>query len=265
MSETNIDPAGGSLEGRVAFVTGGAHGIGRACVERLRRAGASVTFCDVDEAAGREVADATSDGPRPVTFLPCDVTSEDQLADVMSATIERHGGVDVVVANAGIERANDAATMTEDEWHATMDIDLRAVWLTAKHALPAMRARRRGAIVTIASIHAFVTTRGKFPYAAAKSAVVGLTRSLALDEGSWGIRVNAVCPGYTRTRMLMSGVESVEDPAEAEREMLAIHPLGRIAEPEEIANVVAFLASDEASFITGAAIMVDGGLSARFA
>jgi NAD(P)-dependent dehydrogenase (short-subunit alcohol dehydrogenase family) len=262
---TDIEPVGGSLEDRVAFVTGGAHGIGRACVERLRRAGASVTFCDIDEAVGREVEAATADDPRPATFLPCDVTSEDELAAVMSATIERHGGLDIVVANAGVDRPFDAATMTEEEWHAFMGIDLRAVWLTAKHALPTMRASGRGAIVTIASIHAFVTTQGKFPYAAAKSAVVGLTRSLALDEGSRGIRVNAVCPGYTRTRMLMSGVESADDPAEAEREMLAIHPLGRIAEPEEIANVVAFLASDEASFITGAAIMVDGGLSVRFA
>jgi NAD(P)-dependent dehydrogenase (short-subunit alcohol dehydrogenase family) len=265
VSATEVEPAGGSLEGRVAFVTGGAHGIGRASVERLRRAGATVAFCDVDEDAGREVAAASSEGPRPVAFLPCDVTSEEQLAAAMSATIERHGGLDVVVANAGVDRPFDAATMTEDEWRDFMGIDLRAVWLTAKHALPTMRARRRGAIVTIASIHAFVTTRGKFPYAAAKSAVVGLTRSLALDEGGYGIRVNAVCPGYTRTRMLMSGVESADDPAEAEREMLAIHPLGRVAEPEEIANVVAFLASDEASFITGAAIMVDGGLSVRFA
>jgi NAD(P)-dependent dehydrogenase (short-subunit alcohol dehydrogenase family) len=109
-----------------------------------------------------------------------------------------------------------------------------------------------------------VTSAGKFPYAAAKSGVVGLTRSLALDEARFGIRVNAVCPGYTRTRMLMSGIESAEDPEAAERDMLAIHPLGRIAEPIEIANVVAFLASDEASFVTGAAILVDGGLSARF-
>jgi len=118
--------------------------------------------------------------------------------------------------------------------------------------------------VMIASIHAFVTSRGKFPYAGAKSAVVGMTRSLALDEAKYQIRANAVCPGYTRTRMLMSGIESAEDPVAAEREMLAIHPLGRIAEPRDIANVVAFLASDEASFITGASILVDGGLSARF-
>ena len=260
-----IDPVGATLEGRAAFVTGGAHGIGRACIERLRRAGAMVTFCDIDADAGREVEAALSEGPRPVTFYPCDVTSEEQLRAVMSATIERHGGLDVVVANAGVDRPYDAATMSEQEWDEFMGIDLRSVWLTAKHALPSMRERQSGAIVTIASIHAFVTTRGKFPYAAAKSAVVGLTRSLALDEGGWGIRVNAVCPGYTRTRMLMSGVEASDDPAAAEREMLAIHPLGRVAEPEEIAHVVAFLASDQASFVTGAAVMVDGGLSARFA
>ena len=120
------------------------------------------------------------------------------------------------------------------------------------------------AIVTIASIHAFVTSTGKFPYAAAKSGVVGITRSLALDNAEYQIRANAVCPGYTRTRMVMDGIRAADDPAAAERDMLAIHPLGRIAEPAEIANVVAFLASDEASFVTGASILVDGGLSTRF-
>ena len=186
------------------------------------------------------------------------------MAGGTARTIERFGSLDVVVANAGIDRPFDAAAMTEVEWDAFLGIDLKSVWLSVKHALPHMRERRRGAIVTIASIHAFVTSTGKFPYAAAKSGVVGLTRSLALDEGKHGIRANAVCPGYTRTRMLMRGVESSDDPDAAEAEMRAIHPLGRIAEPIEIANVVAFLASDEASFVTGASILVDGGLSARF-
>jgi NAD(P)-dependent dehydrogenase (short-subunit alcohol dehydrogenase family) len=169
-----------------------------------------------------------------------------------------------VVANAGIDRPFDAATMTQAEWDEFVGVDLKSVWLSVKHALPHMRERRRGAIVTIASIHAFVTSTGKFPYAAAKSGVVGMTRSLALDEAKHGIRANAVCPGYTRTRMLMRGVDASADPDAAEREMAAIHPLGRIGEPSEIANVVAFLASDEASFVTGASILVDGGLSARF-
>jgi NAD(P)-dependent dehydrogenase (short-subunit alcohol dehydrogenase family) len=252
------------LAGRVAFVTGGAHGIGRACVERLQAAGAAVAFCDVDEDVGREVAESLAPGPAPVSFERCDVTSEAEIAETVRSTIVRFGAVDVVVASVGIDRPYDAAAMTEPEWDDFLAIDLKSVWLSVKHALPGMRGRRRGSIVTIASIHAFVTSAGKFPYAAAKSGVVGLTRSLALDEARYGIRVNAVCPGYVRTRMLTSGIESADDPEAAELEMLAIHPLGRIAEPVEIANVVAFLASDEASFVTGAAILVDGGLSARF-
>ncbi|HEY7400219.1 MAG TPA: SDR family NAD(P)-dependent oxidoreductase [Actinomycetota bacterium] len=253
-----------SLEGRVAFVTGGAHGIGRACVERIHRAGATVVFVDVDEDVGAEVAASLADGTAPVEFACCDVTSEAETAGAVGAAIERHGFVDIVVANAGIDAPFDAATMTEAEWDAFLGIDLKAVWFSVKPALPMMRERRRGSIVTIASIHAFVTSKGKFPYAAAKSGVVGLTRSLALDEGAYQIRANAVCPGYVRTRMVMGGIESADDPAEAEREMLSIQPLDRIADPMEIANVVAFLASDEASFVTGAAVLVDGGLSVRF-
>jgi NAD(P)-dependent dehydrogenase (short-subunit alcohol dehydrogenase family) len=253
-----------SLTGKVAFVTGGAHGIGRACVERLQAAGASVVFCDVEEDEGREVAASLADSGAPVEFVRSDVTVEHEMEEATRSTIERFGSLDVVVANAGVDRPFDAATMTQAEWDDFVGIDLKGVWLSVKHALPHMRERRRGAIVTIASIHAFVTSTGKFPYAAAKSGVVGLTRSLALDEGEFGIRANAVCPGYTRTRMLMRGVESSDDPVAAEAEMAAIHPLGRIGEPIEIANVVAFLASEEASFITGASILVDGGLSARF-
>jgi NAD(P)-dependent dehydrogenase (short-subunit alcohol dehydrogenase family) len=252
-----------SLEARVAFVTGGAHGIGRACVERLQRAGAAVVFCDIEADVGRELAERLSPDGAPVEFVEADVTSEEQMARATRFAIERFGSLDVVVANAGIDRPFDAATMTQAEWEEFMGIDLKAVWLTVKPALPQMREQRRGAIVTIASIHAFVTSTGKFPYAAAKSGVVGITRSLALDEGKHGIRANAVCPGYTRTRMLMGGVEPSEFEA-AEAEMRAMHPLGRIGEPIEIANVVAFLASDEASFVTGATILVDGGLSARF-
>jgi NAD(P)-dependent dehydrogenase (short-subunit alcohol dehydrogenase family) len=252
----------GTLDGRVAFVTGGARGIGRACVERLQAGGAATVFCDLDHDVGRELTKLLSGGPAPVEFVGCDVTSEEELAAAMGYPVERFGSLDVLVANAGIDRPYDAAEMTQAEWDDFLGIDLKSVWLCAKHALPQMRSQQRGSIVNIASIHAFVTSTGKFPYAAAKSGVIGITRSLALDEGRHGIRVNAVCPGYTRTRML--GVEAAEDPEATERGMAAIHPLGRIGEPHEIANAVAFLASDEASFITGASLLVDGGLSAKF-
>ena len=253
-----------TLDGRVALVTGGAHGIGHACVERLQAAGAAVVSCDIDVDAGKDAADALAGGPAPVEFVPADVTSEEQMAAVTTFAIERFGSIDVLVANAGIDRPFDAATMTEQEWDDFLGVDLKSVWLSVKPALPQMRAQRRGAIVTIASIHAFITSRGKFPYAGAKSGVVGLTRSLALDNAEHQIRANAVCPGYVRTRMVMRGIESADDPEQAERDMLAIHPLGRIAEPSDIANVVAFLASDEARFVTGASLLVDGGLSTRF-
>jgi NAD(P)-dependent dehydrogenase (short-subunit alcohol dehydrogenase family) len=233
-------------------------------VERFQSSGTAVVFCDVEADAGREVAGALADGPAPVEFVPADVTEAAQVAEAATFAIERFGSLDVIVANAGVDRPFDPAAMTEEEWDAFLAIDLKSVWLTVKAGLPQMRAQRRGSIVTISSIHAFVTSTGKFPYAAAKSALLGLTRSLALDEARYGIRANAVCPGYTRTRMLMRGVESADDPDAAEAEMAAIHPLGRIGEPSEIANAVAFLASDEASFVTGASLLVDGGLSARF-
>jgi NAD(P)-dependent dehydrogenase (short-subunit alcohol dehydrogenase family) len=254
----------GSLGGRTAFVTGGAHGIGRACVERLQTAGAAVVFCDIDDEAGQRVEARCAAGPAPVAFIRADVTAEDQVARAVAFATERVGTLDVLVANAGIDAPYDAAAMTEAEWDDFFAIDLKSVWLSAKHVLPTMRRQERGSIVTIASIHAVATQPGKFPYAAAKSAVIGLTRSLALDEARHGIRANAVCPGFTRTRMVEDGIRAAPDPEAAERLLRARHPLGRIAEPAEIANVVAFLASDEASFVTGASILVDGGLSAMF-
>ena len=253
------------LEGRVALVTGGALGIGRACVQKLHACGAAVVSCDLDADAGRTVSESLAGRPPPVEFVPCDVASEEDVAAATTFAIDRFGALDVVVANAGIGAHYDAETMTESEWDRFLSVDLKSVWLCAKYALPHMRRQGRGSIVNIASIHAFMTAEGNFPYAAAKSGVVGLTRNLALDNGRYQIRVNAVCPGFTRTRMVMDWVESSGDPEGVEREMLDKHPLGRIADPVEIANVVAFLASDEASFVTGAAILVDGGLSARFA
>jgi NAD(P)-dependent dehydrogenase (short-subunit alcohol dehydrogenase family) len=169
----------------------------------------------------------------------------------------------VLVNNAGLNATFDAATMTGTEWDAFFGVDLKAAWLCAKHALPHMLAAGGGAIVNVSSIHAAVTLEGFFPYAAAKAGLVGLTRSLALDYGPRGIRVNCVCPGFTDTRLVRESMDRAPDPEAAGRAMVAGVALGRIGAPSEVASPIAFLASDDASYVTGTTLDVDGGLTAR--
>jgi NAD(P)-dependent dehydrogenase (short-subunit alcohol dehydrogenase family) len=250
------------LQDRVAVVTGAANGIGAATTHRLHQEGAKVALLDVDQTGGKVLADQF--GAERALFVACDVTSEEQIVAAVDATIEQFGRVDILVNNAGVNAYFDAERMTLEQWEQFFALDLRACWLCSKHVLPHLRRQRRGAIINVASIHARLTVKGMFPYAAAKSGIVGLTRSLALDCGSQGIRVVAVSPGWTRTRLVEEALARQPDPQAARAQALAIHPLGRIAEPHEIAAVVAFAASDDASFITGVTIPVDGGLSARF-
>ena len=255
----------GRLRGKVAVVTGGAQGIGAAIVGTFLAEGAQTAFLDWDAEQGRRTASVlTSEAVAPL-FLCCDVGVAEQVEESIGQVQERYGRIDILVNNAGVAAYFDAAQMSEDDWDRVFVVDLKAVWLCARSVLPAMRAAGAGCIVNISSIHARLTSAGSFPYAAAKAGVAGLTRSLALDEGPRGIRVNAVCPGYTRTRLVQEYLDQHEDPAATERAIAGVHPLRRIAEPAEIAAVVAFLASDEASFVTGTEVYVDGGLSARFA
>jgi NAD(P)-dependent dehydrogenase (short-subunit alcohol dehydrogenase family) len=250
------------LQDRVAVVTGAANGIGAAIVRRLHQEGAKVALLDIDHSNGELLAGQL--GAERALFIGCDVTSEAQIATAVTTAMERFGRVDVLVNNAGVNAYFDAETMTLQEWEDFFGLDLRACWLCSKQVLPHLRRQRRGVIVNVASIHARLTTRGMFPYAAAKSGILGLTRSLALDYGGEQIRVVAISPGWTRTRLVQEALAQQPDPQAALAHALAIHPLGRIAEPDEIAAVVAFAASEDASFITGVAIQVDGGLSARF-
>jgi len=253
------------LTGKIAFVTGGARGIGRAIVEKFAAEGATVAFVDLDEDDGRAAA-ATLDGRGgAVRFQRADVTKEADVAAAIGDVVARHRRLDILVNNAGINAYFDATEMSEAEWDRVFAVDLKGAWLCAKYALRPMKAARAGSVVNIASIHATMTIRGMFPYAAAKSGIVGLTRSLALEYAPHNVRVNAVLPGYTRTRLVEEWLSTQPDPAEAERRALASIPLGRIATPAEIANLVAFVASDEASAITGASLAADGGLSIRYA
>jgi NAD(P)-dependent dehydrogenase (short-subunit alcohol dehydrogenase family) len=251
-----------SLAGEIAIVTGGSRGIGRAIVELFVEQGACVTFCGREEAAGRDVLRALADRRR-AAFRAADVASESDVTGVVEECVRRFGPPTILVNNAGVNANHDAVEMTEPEWDRFFDVDLKAAWLASKHVLPHMRRAGRGAIVNVSSLHAFATLEGFFPYAAAKSGLVGLTRSLALDYGPHGIRVNVVAPGFVRTRLVQESIDRADDRAAAERAMVAGVALGRIGAPREIAGVVRFLASDEASYVTGASLLVDGGLTAR--
>ncbi|MBA3349017.1 MAG: SDR family oxidoreductase [Actinobacteria bacterium] len=239
-------------------------GIGRATVEKCARSGARVGFWDLNDAAGEALAKDLQKEGLEARFWPCDVTVDQQVKAAVGAVLEAFGQIDALVNNAGVNAYFDATQMTESDWDKVFAVDLKAVWLCSKYVLPAMQEAGSGSIVNISSIHAHMTTKNMFPYAAAKSGVVGLTRSLALDYGADNIRVNAVCPGWVRTHLVQEWIDMQPEPAAAEASVLAVHPMGRIADPAEIANFVAWLASDEASFMTGADLLIDGGLSARF-
>jgi NAD(P)-dependent dehydrogenase (short-subunit alcohol dehydrogenase family) len=249
-----------SLDGEIAIITGGSRGIGRATVEVFVAHGASVVFCDLDADLGQSVAREVGDRAR---FIAADVSVESDVAAVAQACTEAFGPASVLVNNAGVNANFDATTMTGDDWDRFMGVDLKSAWLGAKYVLPHMREAGRGAIVNVASMHALATLEGFFPYAAAKSGLVGMTRSLALDFGPHGIRVNAVAPGYIRTRLVQASLDRNPDPEAAERSMVAGIALRRIGKPVEIANVIRFLASEEASYISGTTIHIDGGVTAR--
>lgn len=246
----------------VAIVTGGAQGIGAATVRALCERGLSVLALDIDEQRGHQLAREL--GAR-AAFRRCDVTDEEDVAAAAAHAREALGSVTVLVNNAGVNAAFDPTEMSIQQWDAFFALDLRAAWLCTRAVLPDMRTHQRGAIVNVASIHARLTHPGAFPYAAAKAGMLGLTRSLAVEEGHHGIRVNAVSPGYTRTRLVTEAFSREADPASAERSVAGRHPLRRIGEPDEVASVIAFLASDDASYVTGAELAVDGGLGVRFA
>lgn len=254
--------ATGSLQGRVAIVTGGARGIGRATVELFLRHGAMVVFCDRDADVGG-ATEAELQAAGRCRFEPADVSSEADQRRVVAATVEHFGRPTVLVNNAGVNANFDATLMTEDDWDRFMGIDLKAAWLAAKHTIPHMVAAGGGSIVNVASIHGFATLPGFFPYAAAKSGLVGLTRSLALDWGPQGIRVNCVAPGFIRTRLVQEAIDRTPDPIAAEHKMVEGIALGRIADAGEVAEVIRFFASDQSSYVTGASLLVDGGLTAR--
>ena len=243
-----------SLANKVALVTGAGSGIGAAIAETFAQAGAHVFVTDRDEKAGRSVADRIG----KAEFLALDVAKEDQCERVA----QRVGQLDVLVNNAGIGHVGTILQTTGADLDRLYAVNVRGVFNVSKVFLPGMIARKYGVIINIASIGGIVGVRDRLAYCATKFAVVGITKSMALDHALQGIRVNCICPGRVETPFVSARLKEYPDPEKAYQEMASTQAIGRMAKPEEIAAAALYLASDESAFITGTALLIDGGWSA---
>jgi NAD(P)-dependent dehydrogenase (short-subunit alcohol dehydrogenase family) len=249
----------GRLAGKRAVVTGAASGIGRAIAARFAQEGARAVVLDVD---GPALADLEAGLDGVEGHATVDVTDGAAVTEAIRAAADVLGGLDVVVNNAGIPMVGTVRDLTDDAWDRALDVDLKSVFLVSRAAWPHLEAAGGGVIVNTASIAGLVGTPGQAAYATAKAGVVMLTKSMALDGAAAGIRVNAVCPGFVATPMLERWLAGQEDPAQARAAVEAMHPLGRLGEPRDIADAFVYLASDEARWVTGTTLSVDGGFGA---
>ncbi|AWX54626.1 SDR family NAD(P)-dependent oxidoreductase [Brevibacillus brevis] len=245
------------LENKVAIVTGGASGIGETTVRLFAKEGAKVVIADFSP-RGNELAEELNQAGFDALFVKTDVTKEDEVKNMVSATVEKYGKVDILFANAGIAKDAPSHLLSMDDWQRTIDINLTGVFLCDKYVIEQMLAQGTGgAIVNCGSIHSHAGKAGVTAYSSAKGGVKLLTQTLGLTYAKQGIRVNAVCPGYIDTPLIAGRNEALNE------HLIGLHPMGRLGKPEEVAKAVLFLASDDASFVTGTSLLVDGGYTAQ--
>jgi NAD(P)-dependent dehydrogenase (short-subunit alcohol dehydrogenase family) len=252
--------------GKVVAVTGAGSGIGRATALLFAQHGALVALCDVDEASGSQTASAIEGQGGRALFVPADVAESAAVQNFIARAVDAFGRLDILINNAGIGGGGERLVeMSDEAWRRVIDVNLNGHFYCCRHAVPHMSRAGGGAIVNTASVLALATLPGSVAYPASKAAVIGLTTALAHELGPHNIRVNCLLPGSTDTAMMWpQGLDPAEQAA-AEERAAAIQPLGRVARPEEIAAASLFLASEQASFITGAALVVDGGQLTRIA
>lgn len=249
------------FNGKVALVTGGTSGIGRAIVSALAKTGALVCYCGRRSELGEDQAKSLRSEGLRVEYVKSDVTDEAAVKKMVQRTVERHGRLDFLINNAGLEADPHPLHDTKlADFQQVIDVNLIGTFLMMKHAIPAMRAGGGGAIVNFAAVLGEVGMPNLGPYVAAKHAVIGLTKSTALEEALHKIRVNAVAPGAVNTDMLW---RTMHDSKQAFEHLKTLHPMGRVAEPEDVAEAALWLCSDASSFITGQVIKVDGGYTAQ--
>jgi len=247
---------------RVALVTGGAYGIGRGIVQEFANKGETVVLADRDDERGAALEASLRKSGTQALFVHADIRIESEVEAMMVRTGEAFGRLDVLCNNAGIERYRTADEYTIEDWNAISETNLRGAFLCTKYAYPLLK-KSKGCIVNISSVQAFANEPKISAYAASKAGLLGLTRGMALDFAPDGVRVNAVCPGAIQTGMMEPFIKDQPDSAEAVKAIGRTIPLGRVGQPEDIAQAVYFLASSAAAYITGVSLVVDGGLLGR--
>jgi NAD(P)-dependent dehydrogenase (short-subunit alcohol dehydrogenase family) len=247
------------FDGKVAVVTGGASGIGRATAELMAARGAALIVIDLASDAGNDTVEFIRTQGGKAQFFAVDVSQSQQVDAAIGAGRASFGPIDILVVSAGIQRYGNALTTSDSEWAEVMNVNVNGAWYAARACLPDM-AGRGGSIVNVASVQSLASQFNVLAYTVSKHAMIGLTRSMAMDFAAEKVRVNAVCPGTVDTPMLRWAASLDPNPQSVYDACARMHPLGRIAQPAEVGEVVAFLAHDSASFVTGAVWTVDGGL-----
>ncbi len=249
---------GEMLKGKVAIVTGGASGIGRATAALFAREGANAVVADYEPTGGQDTVKMIQGEGGEAFFVETDVSRPEDVERMVKETVKTYGRLDILFNNAGVGETAKATEASLEHWERVLAINLRGVFLGCKYAIPEMIRNGGGSIINNASILAEVGFSEATAYAASKHGIAGLTQTIAIDYAAQGIRANTVCPGFIRTPMVMKGLDE-----ETRGYIAGLHPLGRMGEPEEVAEAVLFLASDRSSFVTGTCLFVDGGYTAR--
>ena len=244
------------LKDKIAIITGAGSGIGRACAIALARAGARVALVGrrkpLLDALAHEIGDSA-------LAVPADVSKQEGITGVVEQTVARFGGLNVLVNNAGVLHIGTVEQISEEQWDETFNVNVRGLWLLSRAVLPHMRKAGGGSIINIASVLGINGARNRASYAPSKGAVVLLTKCMAVDHGQENIRVNAICPSFVETDLTAMVISQAPDPQAVRRERIAVHPIGRLGQPEDVGGMAVFLASDESSWVTGAVYPVDGG------
>lgn len=244
------------LQGKIAIITGAGTGIGRAIALAYAREGAAIALVGRRNEPLHDVAKQAGGAP---LVLSADVSKQSDIDRVLAAVKDRFGGLNVLVNNAGVLHIGTAEQITEEQWDQTFNTNVRGLWLLSRAVLPFLRKAGGGSIVNVASVLGINGARNRASYAPSKGAVILLTKCMAIDHGEENIRVNAICPSFVETDLTADVLRKASDPGAVRRERVGVHPIGRLGQPEDVAGMAVYLASDESSWVTGAALAVDGG------